>query len=66
MLVFSRKLGEQIQIGDSITITVARINAQSVRLGIEAPRTVEVVRQELADGLSEPQAEAPPPLQLPS
>lgn len=65
MLVFSRKLGEQIQIGDSITITVARVTAHSVRLGIEAPRTVEVVRKELADGQAELRATAPP-LELPT
>ncbi len=48
MLVLSRKLGEQIQIGDGITVTVLRIHGQTIRLGIDAPRNVSVLRQELA------------------
>ncbi|HEU5116622.1 MAG TPA: carbon storage regulator [Isosphaeraceae bacterium] len=48
MLVLSRKLGGQIRIGDGITVTVLRIQGQTIRLGIEAPRNVSVLRQELA------------------
>lgn len=47
MLVLSRREGERIQIGDSITITVCRISATGVRIGIEAPPEAVVVRQEL-------------------
>jgi carbon storage regulator len=47
MLVLSRKLGEKIHIGDNISITVVDIDRGKVRLGIEAPRTVPVYRQEL-------------------
>jgi carbon storage regulator len=47
MLVLSRKAGEQILIGDSIVVTVVRINPQEVRIGIEAPSDVEIVRTEL-------------------
>ncbi len=47
MLVLSRKLGEKIHIGDNICITVVDIDRGKVRLGIEAPRTVPVYRQEL-------------------
>ena len=47
MLVLTRKLQEKIQIADSITITVLRVKGNSVRLGIEAPRSVRVVRSEL-------------------
>lgn len=47
MLVLSRKVGESIHLGDSITIKVVRIKGGQVRLGIEAPRTVEVRRQEV-------------------
>ena len=47
MLVFSRKEGEQIQIGDDITITVARVSASAVRLGIAAPPGVTIAREEL-------------------
>ena len=48
MLVLSRKEGERILIGDQIAITVVRINATTVRLGIDAPAKVVVVREELA------------------
>jgi carbon storage regulator len=47
MLVLSRKLGEKICIGDNINITIVDIDRGKVRLGIEAPRSVPVYRQEL-------------------
>jgi carbon storage regulator len=47
MLVLSRKEGERILIGDQIAITVVRINATTVRLGIDAPTKLVVVREEL-------------------
>ena len=47
MLVLSRKVGEQIQIGDDIRVTVVRIAGGGVRIGIEAPDEMPVFRQEL-------------------
>ena len=47
MLVLSRKVGERIQLGDQITITLVKINGNAVRLGIDAPPEMSVVRQEL-------------------
>ena len=47
MLVVTRKLGEQIQIGDDIQLTVTQINGDRIRLGISAPREIPVVRREL-------------------
>ena len=47
MLVLSRKANEQILIGDDIKITLVRIRGGSVRIGIDAPREVRVVRSEL-------------------
>lgn len=44
MLVLSRKLGERIYIGDSIVVTVVDIDRGKVRLGIEAPRDIEILR----------------------
>ncbi len=49
MLVLSRKLNQQIRIGDRITVTVLEIRGNRVRLGIEAPAEVPVFRQELLD-----------------
>jgi carbon storage regulator CsrA len=47
MLVLSRKLGQQIRIGDQITLTVVKTKGNTVRIGIEAPKDVRVVRAEL-------------------
>lgn len=47
MLVLSRKTGERIMIGDQVTITVVRIGPNNVRIGIEAPRDMNIVREEL-------------------
>ena len=51
MLVLSRKVGERILIGDKITITVVKIGHGGVRVGIEAPPEMAVVREELAQEL---------------
>jgi carbon storage regulator len=47
MLVLSRRAEERIQIGEEITVTVVRIADGVVRLGIEAPSHVSVMRQEI-------------------
>ncbi len=49
MLVLSRKLGEKIVIGNSIVITVNRLEYNQVSLGISAPIEVPIVRMELLD-----------------
>ncbi len=53
MLVLSRKIGERILIGDQITVTVVRITGGGVRLGIEAPSEMAVIREELKKDLEE-------------
>jgi carbon storage regulator CsrA len=47
MLILTRKLEEQIVIGGNIYIKVIDLDARRVKLGIEAPRDVEVLRAEL-------------------
>jgi carbon storage regulator len=47
MLVLSRKPGERIYIGDHIVLTVVGIQGNRVRLGIDAPTSVEIQREEL-------------------
>ena len=47
MLVLTRKLQEKITIAGNITVTVLRVKGQTVRIGIEAPREIRVVRGEL-------------------
>ena len=48
MLVLTRKQGEQIRIGDDVVITVVRTKGKAVRLGIQAPSHVPVLRGEIA------------------
>jgi len=50
MLVLTRKVGERIQLGDNITVTLVKINGSVVRIGIDAPKEMVVVREELAKG----------------
>lgn len=57
MLVLSRKVGERIWIGEDISITVVRITGGGVRLGIEAPSEMPVVREELKLKLEQDQAD---------
>ena len=49
MLVLSRKPGEKILIGDNVTVTIVRIGPNTVRIGIEAPRDMNIVREELCE-----------------
>ncbi len=47
MLVLSRRIGEKIDIGDGLTVTVLRVTGKSIRLGIEAPDSVSIRRSEI-------------------
>ena len=47
MLVLTRKLGENIRIGDTVKITVLEVRSGQVKLGIEAPPEVKVHREEI-------------------
>lgn len=47
MLVLSRKESERLRLGDSIVLTIIRVSADKVRLGVEAPANVLVLREEL-------------------
>lgn len=47
MLVLSRRIGETLIIGDDIKVRVLGITGMTVRIGIEAPKSVNVVREEI-------------------
>jgi carbon storage regulator CsrA len=47
MLVISRKIGQQVRIGDQITVTIIKTQGKTVRVGIEAPRELKILRTEL-------------------
>jgi len=52
-LILTRKLSENIKIGDDITVKVIEIRRDQVRIGVQAPRNVEVHRQEVYDRIQE-------------
>lgn len=56
MLVLSRKLMEQIRIGDNIVVMVLGIRGNTVRLGIDAPKEILVLRSELQASIPAPPA----------
>lgn len=66
MLVLTRKAAQQIQIGNNIVITILHVKGQTVRVGIEAPRDVRVIRSEIkhkeaqSESLVEPAADETP------
>lgn len=52
MLILTRRTGETLVIGDSITVTVLETRGSQVRIGIEAPKDVSVHRQEVAERIA--------------
>lgn len=49
MLILSRKTNQKIRVGDSIEITVIEVRGDQVKIGVEAPRSVKVFREEIYD-----------------
>lgn len=49
MLILTRRIGETLNIGNNITVTVLAINGHQMRLGIEAPKQVAILREELTE-----------------
>ncbi len=58
MLVLSRKPNETIKIGDQIEVRIIEVKGDTIRIGIEAPKSVEILRGELVQSISENNAEA--------
>ncbi len=69
MLVLSRKQSQQILVGRDIRITVVKVERNQVRIGIEAPRGISILREELASEYlvpehdQRPDSNAPTPVQ---
>ena len=56
MLIITRKPGERIMLGDDVVIEVMAVNGSSVRIGIAAPRSLPIFREEIWTG---PEAKSP-------
>ena len=53
MLVLTRKVGEKILVGDDVVVSVVEVGRGSVRLGVEAPRAVSILRFEVYERIQE-------------
>ncbi|MCK5076608.1 MAG: carbon storage regulator [Calditrichia bacterium] len=51
MLVLTRKLGQKIRIGDTISVTIVSIDEHRVQIGIDAPRKVPIYRLEVVENI---------------
>ena len=47
MLILTRRVGETLMIGDEVTVTVLGVKGNQVRIGVHAPKTVSVHREEI-------------------
>jgi carbon storage regulator len=47
MLILTRSIGETLMIGDDVTVTVLGAKGNQIRLGIDAPKTVDIYREEI-------------------
>jgi carbon storage regulator CsrA len=59
MLILSRRVGESVVIGEDISITVLRVKGNQVRLGVNAPKSIAVQREEVSERI-QPEASAAP------
>jgi carbon storage regulator len=58
MLILTRKLGERINIGDDIVITLVEIKGTQVKLGIDAPKSIAIHRHEIYERIREANLES--------
>jgi len=47
VLILTRRVGEKVMIGNDVSVTVLRVKGNQVRLGVEAPKSVSVQREEI-------------------
>ncbi len=55
MLILTRRIGESLLVGDDVKITILEIQGNQIRLGIKAPREIEVHREEIYQRIKQEQ-----------
>jgi carbon storage regulator len=61
MLILTRRIGESVRIGEDVTVTVLEVKGNQVRLGINAPKSVAVHREEIYQRIAVETAAVPEP-----
>jgi len=59
MLILTRRVGEAVMIGEEVTVTVLGVKGNQVRIGVNAPKTVSVHREEIFDRIKGERADEP-------
>lgn len=49
MLILTRRVGESIRINDNVKVTIMDFNGHQIKIGIDAPKEVPIVREEISD-----------------
>ena len=57
MLILTRRVNESLRVGDDVTVTVVAVKGNQVRIGINAPKDVEVHRKEIYDRVQQEKAQ---------
>lgn len=58
MLILTRKKGESIRIGDTIEIKIVAVDGDQIKLGISAPREIDIYRQEIYEAIQQENSQA--------
>jgi carbon storage regulator len=65
MLILTRRVGEAVVIGEEVTVTVLGVKGNQVRIGVNAPKTVSVHREEIFERIKNEQKDANPASRAP-